>query len=789
MILKLGSRLALLVLCGAWSVVGLSASRLQAQDEEEQIAEEVEDAKLREDETLKRLIDREPFDQITLDEENKNAVIEVFPMGQQDPKSSRVRITLIILPGRKFDIEKKHIVKIQTYEQLLFAEANRLIAKKEFDQAYEYLSYLLNKGPSSATVAQAFSNYLLENAKHLLAQGDSIDQALAILEELARRDPNFKKQEVLANLSKMADSLIKDYVEKLDFRNARGLIQRLSNQYDAAQIPSLSKWRNDLIARATDNKRKAEQLLGAGEFRKAEQASREMMKVWPSLDGARELGLEIAQKHSVIIVAVNQAARFQDVRRLDNWAARRTGRLAQRTLMEFVGAGPEGGQYECFLGEFELSDNRRQLYLDIDREAQTGSLVTGYDITQRLLDMANPASQRYSSAWGSLVTGASVDRVYDVTIDFRRPHMIPESMLQIPLDPPRSDPDGPSPTDGAYRLESVDENEVRFLTNPRFQFPGTLHPKEIVEKYYADSQDATIALRRRDVDIVDALFPADAAFLKDDPSITVQSYALPTMHFLVPSGKNPFTNSQTFRRAILYGINRQQILEQELLGNETLEGCVVVSGPFPPGLSPTDPLGYAYDTEIQARSYYPRLAVVLKQMGETEVSERAKKRQEEPPELGELTLGYPGNEVAKVASQAIAQYLQVIGITCKLKELPVGTTSDPDGECDLLYVQVSMWEPVVDARRLLAPDGVASISNEYVGMALRRLDAATNWREARTRLHELHRITHEQLSVIPLWQTVDYFAYHDGVQGISRKPVALYQGVEQWKLTPRTPRE
>ena len=66
---------------------------------------------------------------------------------------------------------------------------------------------------------------------------------------------------------------------------------------------------------------------------------------------------------------------------------------------------------------------------------------------------------------------------------------------------------------------------------------------------------------------------------------------------------------------------------------------------------------------------------------------------------------------------------------------------------------------VIDARRLLAPAGVAAVRNEYVGMALRRLDAAGNWREARRRLHELHRIVHEQVAIIPLWQTVNYLAH------------------------------
>jgi ABC-type transport system substrate-binding protein len=242
--------------------------------------------------------------------------------------------------------------------------------------------------------------------------------------------------------------------------------------------------------------------------------------------------------------------------------------------------------------------------------------------------------------------------------------------------------------------------------------------------------------------------------------------------------------SQTFRRALVYGINRQVILSSELLGNRDLPGCEVISGPFPPGIRDNDPLAYAYDERIDARSWYPRLASILVTLARRELKEIAAKRDEEFTAEAKLVLGYPGNEVARVACQSIAQYLQPIGIEIELLELPQGMSFDPEGRVDLLYQQVAMWEPVIDARRLLAPGGVTSIGNEYVGMALRRLDAARNWREARERLHELHRIVHEQVSVIPLWQTVDYLAYSERLRGVGSAPVTLYQNVEQWQIVP-----
>ena len=66
-------------------------------------------------------------------------------------------------------------------------------------------------------------------------------------------------------------------------------------------------------------------------------------------------------------------------------------------------------------------------------------------------------------------------------------------------------------------------------------------------------------------------------------------------------------------------------------------------------------------------------------------------------------LGYPASQVARVTCQAISQYLSVVGINCELRELPAGGRRRMRSRDWLVYRQVAMWEPVVDARRLLAP--------------------------------------------------------------------------------------
>ena len=53
----------------------------------------------------------------------------------------------------------------------------------------------------------------------------------------------------------------------------------------------------------------------------------------------------------------------------------------------------------------------------------------------------------------------------------------------------------------------------------------------------------------------------------------------------------------------------------------------------------------------------------------------------------------------------------------------------------------------------------------------------------RDRLREVHQAAYYDLPVIPLWQTVDSFAYRKTLQGIGARPVTLYQNIADWQIS------
>jgi hypothetical protein len=147
-----------------------------------------------------------------------------------------------------------------------------------------------------------------------------------------------------------------------------------------------------------------------------------------------------------------------------------------------------------------------------------------------------------------------------------------------------------------------------------------------------------------------------------------------------------------------------------------------------------------------------------------------------------LRLAFPPDNLSRVACEAIRSQWMLLGLEVNLVELPVGRTYPDEGTADIVYVAAAVWEPVIDARRLLGPEGLAGSADQLVGLGLRRLEEAKNWKEVRDRLLMLHSIAHHELPIIPLWQLVDSYAYRRELLGVGSSIVSLYQNAENWRF-------
>jgi tetratricopeptide (TPR) repeat protein len=740
----------------------------------------------------KRLFDQEPYDIITLNEVNESKVLRVFPLALPDRKipekpkpSDRLRVKLVE-DGSEYEVAWNDIAKIELFEQMVLAEANRITAEGKFDEAYDYFSFLLNYYPSAPGVAEGRQAYLYLAAGSAFRQ-KKYDEALAVLEELLALNPNYRgsgNSTLLQVLGNIADPLLSRYIEKEDFRSARTLLARLITQYNAGNEPFAQRWRQRFTEMATVHQDEAKAHLAAGRFVQAHDAAVKMVQVWPDLAGAQELFAEVARQYPLVIVGVEHPALGLDPRSLHNPAARRAGRLVERLLVEYTGAGPEGGQYESPLATIVHSDDGLSLTFRLPANRAEGQ-PGAYDLAGRLLALAQPQTQDFQPAWARIMQSVGLDGPRDVRVDLKLPHVVPEALLQLP---PTARPAGAAPGQSAsapFNMLSREESLTRFTANATYPFrrPGQL--AEVAERYYADPQRALIALKQGEIDLVDRVFPGDLAALASDSNLVVAPYAAPTTHVLAIRGASPFLDNRTFRRALVNSLNRRVIFEQGLLRGRTIPGYRLVSGPFP---APTPSLNlpsYGYDETIEPRPYDPRLGLTLRLLAQAEIKGTFEKQMKPVPVLSTLLLGHPSDEISRVACKAIAAQWKTIGIDCRLVEFEPGAFDDATGKCDLVYLQLAAWEPIVDAGRLLGAGGPAYTKSAFIQLTLRQLETAQNWQQARDRLRQLHRLIHEDVALIPLYQTIDYFAYRRTLQGLAQERVTLYQDIERWQPAPQ----
>jgi hypothetical protein len=610
------------------------------------------------------------------------------------------------------------------------------------------------------------------------------DEALAVLEELLAQNPNYRGGEssptLMQVLGNITDRLLTRYVEQRDFRSARTLLARLARQYRADNEPFVQRWRQQLSEMAARHRDAAREHLAAGRFVEAHDESTAMQQVWPEVAGANELIAEIARRYPLVVVGVEHPARKFDTRSLHDVAARRAGRLRERLLVEFTGPGPEGGEYNSPLGTIQFSDDGRQLAFRLPRDAGPD---LAYDLVQRLLERARPASESHSPTWSRVLETVRANGTAAVQADLRASHVLPQALLQLPLVPPSHQLhlSGGGPAE-PYTLLAQEPASTRLTINPDYAFRGVGQPAEVAERYYEDPQRALLALQRGEIDVLDRVYPGDIPTLRADASVAVAPYRTPTTHVLAVRSEHPYLANRTFRRALLYGSNRELILREGILRGRQVAGFRVVSGPFPAPSSSGDPAAYGYDQQIDPRPYEPRLALTLRILGEGEVKAAHEKLEQTPPPLTPIVLGHPADETSRIACRALARQWQRIGVECQVVEFPPGAFDDSEGKCDLVYLQLAAWEPIVDAGRLLGQDGLAPAGSAFIQLTLRQIEQAQNWQQARFRLLHLHRLLHEDVTLIPLWQTADHFAWRRSLQGISPGRVHLYQDVEQWRV-------
>ncbi|MBN1854077.1 MAG: hypothetical protein JW829_15220 [Pirellulales bacterium] len=741
------------------------------------------------------MIDREPFDRIRLDAANGNQVRDVLPLDLPNrrvpdplPKTGALEVRLVEAPTRPYQVRWVNIVEIKLYHQLLLDEARQLTQAGKFDDAYDYFAFLVDSDRDLPGLDAAMDNFLYRNA-HASFQAGRHDDALAIITSLYERNPQWPGLDGAIN--RISDELIKSQVEHGEFKTVRLLLSTLPKRYAPFQLKCIPQWDRRLDELATKRLTEAAEHLEAKEFDEAREAVQAAVDIRPNSAEARKLAEKIHRARPQIVVAVDVPYSAPLTERLDDSASRRVRRLVRQRLMQLQGYGAEGGIYSSPLGEVVPDVTGRKLTLLIDAKRPAAAGWTAYDLARQILLFTNNASaDPRASELAQILAGLDVEDGKTLHLEWRRDHVRPEALLVIDLMPPTSNPSlvsNQSAQDngaiGLFGVSRSSEDEVRFERRERATSPSPDAPIEIIERSFDDEDKALEALQKGHVDVMERISPWSIPHLADDENITVAEYALPTVHLITVNPDRPLLASSEMRRAIAYGIDCPAILDKIVLAGKQIPGFATISGPFPVGRELNDPIGYGYSRDIPQHAYEPRLAAMLATVAWQEYQKKNKESEkgDTPDEMPPLILAYSPIPLVRTTCQVIAQQLTAAKIPIELLEATPADLAQGKLDWDLRYSELALWEPVVDAARLLGPRGELGYQSAYLALALRELDEASNWKDVPERLHEIHRVVHSDLAVIPLWQTVNAFAYRKNVEGIGDAPVSLYDHVSQWQ--------
>ena len=681
-----------------------------------------------------RIFERDPHDRILLVDKT---VVEVVPLEfpnreipENPDKNERLKVRLLDSPGEEFFLRWKDIKEIKLFEQMVLAEANALVDAGKFNDAFDYFAYLRRNYPGLPGLKESTTRYLYEEAKSWQRE-QQYEHAVAILNELYETNPTYNGLE--RALSVATGKLIEQRLATADHLGARALLRQLTAKFPENDVAA--RFNRQLQTEAEAMADGAREAFEAGRISEANEKGRRAVGIWPHSQAIRALYQEIYQAQPSVVVGVTQPLDDSRTKRLIDRATRRTQRLLSRELVEMVGYGPEGGEYDCPVGTMEKGQLGLKISFRLNptiRWSSGDDYLTAHDVSRHLRRMAESSGPTDHQDWADLFAGVNIRGIFGLDVLLRYGHVLPEAFLTTAILPWNYQPNAaePPPTYGPYRLASRDESQTRFMAIESYFAAGPHQPAEIIERNFNSAHQAVGALRDGRIAVVDRVNPWEVDEIVSYGEVDVEPYSVPSVHCLLLDPRHRLLARAAFRRALVFGIHREAILRRQLLRGQEEGRGQVLSGPFP--------VGYAYDNEIEPRGYKPRLAMSLAKLAAVEAAKEAETTKEagdasdepmqelspQPVVIDPLTLAYPPYEIARRACRSIKRQLDLVKIPITLKELPAGVPIDSFDGYDLVYAELAVREPIVHARELLGPGGLIGRTSAYVELALRRLETA-----------------------------------------------------------------
>lgn len=733
-------------------------------------------------------VDGDPFDLIYLNKDGDNAILKVLPLGDKVPQGEIPAKGVLVFDffeegGELLEVPWTSVESVKTFEDLLIEEANAWKESKEFPKAFRNLLWVYDHGgKTDPDLVKSLKDLMFDDGRRNFETGE-FELALSIYEDIYQQNPNWRPEGLKLTLPNIVmacyHGMIKKQFDAEDYIGVRRSVKSVVAKYGKDANKLEKEWTDKFVKRSDDLVAQARRFASQGKGREAHLAAKKADQMSPGRPEVMALQAEILKEFPLVVVGVTQESADAAPGRTEHWGARRVGRLTQRTLVELDGLTDEGGKWSFLNGVIYRSDEIGLKYVfEIKDEIASFAVpkVNAFQVSMRLLALADPESPIYNEAWDKICESVKIIDQRRVAVTLRSPYIRPESLLNIAFSD--ADENGKREHNGAYILTGQQDGFSTYELNPLYERRENRQHPVIVEQVFGSASAAVDDLIANNIDVVDRVPVADLDRLKAADGVRVRSYVLPTVHMLIPKIRGAMENDNSFRQGLSFGINREMLVRDVICGGKEIDGCEVLSGPFPIGTEDSDQISYGYDSSVRPLPFNSQLGMVL-----INLSLRAKPpKRPDPIVPPNLVIAHPSSSTATNAAQAIARMWTDIGVDTSTRLLEPGQSVPDDSLWDFLYLEVTVEEPLTDASKLIGLSGFAKDVSAPIEQTLQKLSYSQSWRDACSKLRTLHRQIAVDLSVVPLWQIKEHYAFRGTVKEIGRDLIHLYQHVDRWNI-------
>jgi ABC-type transport system substrate-binding protein len=692
--------------------------------------------------------------------------------------------------GRKYEVIGKGIAKIELYEDIIYSALLGELAKDaaiggninvKFDDCLEMLRILQERQPTEPRNIFARIRYHAAEAKVAEFKQEWEKGFMALLEERKLyplipekvKHPTWIRalDPIDRRIGELCDRWTGFLVNTRKFGDGRRVIARLEHVFPNHEVGR--KWRKAYDERVKPLVARAEQQIANNFYIEALTTLDGAVEIQPDHPGMRATMDKVYAKHPRLRIAVGELPAYHSGPAGWSLADVRAADLLHERLMRVKSSKEGVTEFESRLVErVEVTDLNRRASVSIAGNLTwpDGKLVTPVDVQRVFADARQPSGVFYHPALEFLLTNVQSQPPNLVILEFDRPQFQAKAWLQAPF--LRMGLEAGEATVGwagmgPFVAQERRPDRILYLANPRYLEKGRPVLKQVLESKYATPEERIRAIQTAEVDMVDFVPFRNLPYVKNIPGVKVVKTSTPKVSLLQMNFDREALRSPTLRRAIVYAINREEVLKKVGAGDD--KDVKLLTGPLNHG-------AFGYNMKTEPWAYKPFLAKTL-------VAAVAKELKAVPP----LTLAHQGNESTRMACDEIAKQLRAAGLQITVVE--VDERSPDPREADLRYQTLTVSDPIFDLVTVLTRDNPSLFAN--AGPRLRQymidLLQIPNVTVAAELLPEIHQALRDDVAIIPLWQWHETCLVSDAISGVPASLARLYENIDGWKTVPKYP--